>query len=122
MSCLRAGKNSDKQITSMQAKFDELKQYATEKDSLIKSTQLQLSDAKDDMGELEMQKMEEASKAYILAIALARRSEVKNLLQLLPLQDCLFSCMSLGQVTVSSRKIQKMECLVVKLLLTSFLG
>ncbi|GAB4845350.1 hypothetical protein Ancab_038758 [Ancistrocladus abbreviatus] len=145
---LRAAEDSKSQISSMQAKFDELKQYAAEKDCIIKSTQLQLSDAKikladkqaalekvqwealtsnqkveklqedidsmetqistfmllfeglskddsaltvedydifpyhmdhvpyiDDMDEVKMQKMEEARKAYIVAVAVAKEKQ-----------------------------------------------
>ena len=43
---LKSAEISKTQMTSMNSKFEELKHQAADKDSLIKSTQLQLSDAK----------------------------------------------------------------------------
>ncbi|KAE8672323.1 hypothetical protein F3Y22_tig00111847pilonHSYRG00286 [Hibiscus syriacus] len=58
---LKSAEISKNEINKTHTELDRLKRHAVEKDSLTKSIQMQLSDAKDDVDDKEMLKWKKAS-------------------------------------------------------------
>ncbi|KAG0465256.1 hypothetical protein HPP92_019420 [Vanilla planifolia] len=69
---LKSAENLTIQVNATHASLGELRRQVSERDALIKSTNTELYDAKDDMDDIDMAKMEEARIAYLTAVAAAK--------------------------------------------------